>query len=59
MTEIVNDEIADANNNLPTALSSVAPVLGKVAAFYKSKFNEKLHNEYSVTLVNMCMQHSL
>lgn len=44
MTEFNNDEIAGANKQLPTALSAVAPVIGNVAASYKSKFSETLRN---------------
>lgn len=44
MTEFNNDEIGGANKQLPTALSSVAPVIGNVAATYKSKFSEILLN---------------
>lgn len=43
-TEFINDEISSANKELPSALSSVATVIGKVAASYKSKFNETLLN---------------
>lgn len=38
-TELINNEIAVANKNLPAAMSSVAPLLGNVVASYKSKFN--------------------
>lgn len=38
-TELINKEIAAANSQLPAALSSVAPLLGKIVASYESKFN--------------------
>ena len=38
-TELINNEIAVANNQLPAAMSPVAPLLSNVVAFYKSKFN--------------------
>lgn len=37
-TELINNEIAVANGNLPAAMRSVAPLLGSVVASYKSKF---------------------
>lgn len=43
-TEFINDEISSANKELPTALSSIATVIGNVAASYKSKFNETFLN---------------
>lgn len=38
-TQLINDEIAVANNQLPAAMSSVAPLLSNIVASYKSKFN--------------------
>lgn len=57
MTEFDNDEIAGANKQLPTALGSVAPVIGSIAASYKSKFSETLLNYYCLELAQVFMQH--
>lgn len=39
-TQLNYSEIAVANNQLPAAMSSVAPLLGSVVASYKSKFTQ-------------------
>lgn len=35
--QIIVEEMADANQKLPEAMSSIAPVIGTVTAIYKSK----------------------
>lgn len=37
-TQVIPDEIAEANEKVPEAMRPIAPVLGSVTAFYNSKF---------------------
>lgn len=45
--ELNPTEIAEVNEKLPLAMSSIAPVIGEVRATYTSKFNKK----YTVMMV--------
>lgn len=42
--ELNTTEIAEVNENLPAAMSSIGPVIGEVKATYKSKYSMKIHN---------------
>lgn len=39
--QVIPDEIAEANRNLPEAMSVIAPVIGSVTASYRSKFTKE------------------
>lgn len=51
--ELNPTEIAEVNENLPAAMSSIAPVIGDVKTTYTSKYNKRKIRIFPVITVEL------